>query len=383
MDTSKVLSTLYAEQNNLIESIYKTAIDFSHWQHFMQQIVKAIDGRSARMLFMNGSANEVYASTMAHTDENYLQQYVDYYVNTCPWRPELIKKPKGRMYSSFLDFSNGQKDFHKGQFYSDWAKPQNIEHGMGGNVVCRADTTIQFLIQRSKEPGPFTREETSFMDTLLPHLRQSLQLNQQLEANRLLTQAISQASQISPLPFVLLDERLQICHMSRQAEDILTTHPLIGIKNQQLICREASRQQQLQRILLQTSLSFQQGEWCHCGGQLTLSQAQGETLELLCYPLHDQFSTTQSSGKPFSAVFLNLQRWFRFDNLRLKSQFALTDAEILLAESLFNGMSLQEHADRRGTSFHTARTQCKKLLTKLSVSRQAALTRALLPYLSR
>ena len=382
MSSSKVLATLRAQQGSLIESIYQTAIDTSHWQHFMHQVVEAIDGRSSRILFMNRSADKVYASSMVNTDDSYHQQYVDYYVNACPWRSEIASKPKGRMYSSYLDFSCKQKEFHNGHFYHDWAKPQDIEHGMGGTVNCSDDTCIQLLIQRSREPGPFTRDETSFIDTLIPHIRRSLNLNQQLEANRLLTQAVTQVSQISPLPFVLLDERLQICHMSTQAEGILSNHPLIGIKRQRLACREAAAQQRLQRMLKLTGPN-RGNDPGNPGGNLTLSPGSEDQLELLCCPLHENYSSSTSARKAFVAVFLNLNHWFRFDRPRLKNNYALTETEILLAESLFNGMTLQDCADQRGTSIHTVRTQCKHLLAKLSVPRQVALNRVLIPYIAR
>jgi DNA-binding CsgD family transcriptional regulator len=335
------------------------------------------------MLFMNSTADQVFASIMINTDDGYLQQYVDHYVNECPWRTEIATKPKGRIYSSSLDCSCGQKEFHNSLFYQDWARPQEIEHGMGGTIVSSGDTTIQFTIQRSAQPGHFTREETNYLDTLVPHLRQSLELNQQLEANRLLTQAFSQASQISPLPFVLLDEQIKICHMSTQAEEILSSHPLLSIQKQRIVCSSPSAQNKLQRMLLKSSRAEKESTWSVSGGQLTLSSQAGEELELLCYPLHEQFSSTQATRQAFTAVFLNLRGWYRFDRLRLKTAYSLTDAEILVAEALFNGQSLQDYSTLRGTSFHTVRTQCKTLMKKLAISRQAALNPILLPYISR
>jgi DNA-binding CsgD family transcriptional regulator len=64
----------------------------------------------------------------------------------------------------------------------------------------------------------------------------------------------------------------------------------------------------------------------------------------------------------------------------VQAQFKLTGAELHLAESLLNGVGLEEHAKRRRTSIHTVRTQSKSLLAKTGCSRQARLLPLLYPY---
>ena len=62
----------------------------------------------------------------------------------------------------------------------------------------------------------------------------------------------------------------------------------------------------------------------------------------------------------------------------LRGLYRLTLAEAQLAQSLINGWSLQEFADRQGVSIHTARSQFKSAAAKVGVSRQADFVRVLL-----
>jgi hypothetical protein len=48
------------------------------------------------MLFMNHAANQVKNSLTVNIDEGFHRQYVDYYVNSCPWRTELQRQLEGK-----------------------------------------------------------------------------------------------------------------------------------------------------------------------------------------------------------------------------------------------------------------------------------------------
>ncbi len=381
MTANRVLSRLHQQRNQLIESIYQSAVQPKHWHHFMGSLINTLDGRSARLLFMNPVADQVRASFKVNIDDGFHQQYIDYYVNACPWRPELAGKPKGRMYSTFLDFSCSQKQFHGTEFYHDWARLQGIEHGICGTVTQDRQTTVQFLVQRTAEAGYFTHEETDFVNRqLLPHMRAALTLAEQLEVNQQRTEAIVQASNFSPMPFALLDRQLKISYLSATAQEILRRHDL-KIQSDQLVCRQPHEHEQLRQLLRKT-LNGMRNQWREVGGQMAVSSGQG-ILELMCFPLHPILEDHNFWKQGFVVLFLNEQRRrLSLNKLWVQEKFKITHAEISLVEALINGLSLQEFADSKSTSIHTVRSQCKSVLRKTDCPRQAALIRVMLPYLA-
>lgn len=379
--TNKVLSRLHRRENQLIESIYQCAAEPAHWHHFMGSLVDSMDARSARMLFMNTAADRVHDSLTFNIDEAFHQQYTRYYVNACPWRPELAFKPKGRLYSTHLDFTCDQKQFRRTEFYGDWAHPQGIEHGICGTVTADRHATVQFLVQRTREPGHFTQAETEFVNRrLLPHMRAALKLMEELEAQRARTAAAAQAGTRSPMPFILLDQRAQVSHLSDSAHSILLKHGL-SIQSGRLVCRHADDHERLQKLVRKT-LDSLRGEWREAGGRLTLKSGHG-ALEVMCLPLHPGLRERHFWEREFAALFLNEpERRLALNKAWVQEKFQFTDAEFSLAEALVNGCSLQEFAEQQGTSIYTVRTQCKTVLRKAGCPRQPALNRILLPYLA-
>ena len=113
----------------MIENIYSTVADPGAWPAVLRELIACSNSRSARLLVMNAEATRVVSSLKENLDDSYHRQYTEYYVNACPWRPELQQKPPGRLYSTYLHFSCRQSDFLRSEFYNDWAGPQDIHHG--------------------------------------------------------------------------------------------------------------------------------------------------------------------------------------------------------------------------------------------------------------
>lgn len=375
-----VLKRVQQQHNHFVEGIYHAAVEPSAWQTVLGQLVEVLDGRSARMLFMDGTATTVHASHTVNVDEGYLRQYVEHYVNACPWRPELRHKPKGRLYSTYLDFSNDQHVYHRSEFYNDWARPQGIEHGICGNVIATHDYAVQLLVQRTAEPGHFTREETDAVNRLLPHLQRALTLHYQMENDRRSRESIVRAKQRSSQPCIVLDEQLRVVHMDEAIPALLTRFHTLRIVRGRVSLDDSLLNSQLQRQLKGCAAAAR-GEWQQPGPGMRLQTADG-LLELHVYPIHPAHKGVFSDGDHYVALYLNDpgQR-YALDEQLVRHYFGLSPTELRLAEALCNGQTLEEFALCNGTTLATVRTQSKQLLAKSGVRRQAEVVKRLMPYL--
>lgn len=68
------------------------------------------------------------------------------------------------------------------------------------------------------------------------------------------------------------------------------------------------------------------------------------------------------------------------DEAMLRDAFGLTDAEIDVAQGLFDGSTISEISTRRGVTDHTTRSMVKRLLQKTECRRQAELILRLMPF---
>jgi len=381
MSNTSALQRLRAHQSELLELIFGCTADENNWQVFMRSLTELLDGRSSRLLVLNADADTVISSTKFNIDDSYHQQYVDYYVNACPWRPELKEKPKDRLYSTYLDFSCKQKSYYKTEFYNDWAAPQGIEHGICGTIIADHEYNVQLLVQRTAQPGHFTKEETNFVNGLVPAMRRSIELQAKLKQLESRVHALSRISSISSLPFILLDHSLKVLQMDQGAEQVIQRHFGLAIAGDRLKCKSTSLNERLQR-LLKDCRDSSMGDWKSSGGTLLLQTEHRAHLELQIYPLPQRQELLFAPSTPYVAIFLHdLDQHYSLPHRAMRERFGLTPAENRLAESLVNGMSIQEYAEAHYKSVDTIRTQAKSLMRKTGTNRQASLARTLLPYL--
>ncbi|MFC1748905.1 helix-turn-helix transcriptional regulator [Pseudomonadota bacterium] len=375
MQSEKVLKNAFDNRADLITLLYDTVYDPAVWNEFMQRLVDVMGSRSARLLVMNKEADVVERSLKVAIDDQYHQQYVDYYVNSCPWRPELRSKPPGRLYSTYLDFSCPQKEFLESEFFNDWARPQDIAHGICGTIHTQGSNTVQLLVQRTKTQNYFTHQETSFVNGLVPHMQRAMELAGRFQQ----TEAVGMAAEQSSLPFVLLGEDGRVLFVSKNAEQMIANEPDVSIKQHRLTSSDGGFSNKL-KTLIHTVTSSAGGTWHSAGGTLLLPRQGKSDLAIMVNPVGGKNREALLVGqRPFAALFfydpdvaITLQRDL------LESYYGLTYAEAEVAELLVQGNELREIAERNRISLHTVRNQLKSIFAKTNTSRQAELVSRLM-----
>jgi DNA-binding CsgD family transcriptional regulator len=374
------LDRIRAAQPQLGELLYDAAANPAAWQSFMQALIKVTASRSARLLVLDKSGTQVDQSLKVNIDDGYHRQYVDYYVNACPWRPELAEKPAGRLYSTFLDFSCKQQQFLQSEFYTDWARPQNIHHGLCGTLHEDADQKIQFLIQRTNEPGHYTRQERDHINaSLVPHIRRVCQLNQLYTRMEGRSEAIAAAAGQSPLPFILLGADTRVTFASPGAEALIRTGGNLDIEQEQLIARTPRSAEQLQQ-LIKTARDSALGRWDSAGGVLQIERAGQPPLTLLISPVAGHSTPLLfAPRRSYVAIFIHDPAQHPELSTRLLQQlYQLTPAEARVAAAIARGYSLEHLASREHRSVHTLRSQLKAVFQKTGTSRQNELAHLIL-----
>lgn len=357
----------------LIQSIYQLADSTISTPTFLHKLVESLDGRSARLLQLNATADKVISSVKVNIDDAYHQQYVDYYVNKCPWRPELASKPKGRLYSSYLDFSCRQPEYLKTEFYNDWARPQNIEHGICGTIVQHKAKTFQLLVQRTGAAGHFLREETDFVNRLIPHLSNAFTFAAKINQMKLEQSAVSQAAEKSSLPFLLLDESARTSFVSGSAEQFIAQIPQLSIRAGSLVLKQASLNDRLQ-ALVRSVIKTAQGKGNGAGGITNLevdNSAVNLSVMPLCIESKSIFATERQS---FASVFFSSPELKTNISITgLMRHFELTHREAIVASMLCNGMSIEQIAEENKVKVATVRSQLKSIFFKTATTRQGEL----------
>lgn len=358
----------WSAQGRLIGDIYAAATNPQGWSAVLRGIVDALDGRSARLLVLNPQGDTVRHSVRVNHDDGYHAQYVAHFVNLCPWRTELAVKPRGRLYSTFLDFSCDQDGFRRSEFYNDWARPQGIEHGLCGVVHADRAQQVQLLVQRTREPGHFDRQAQRFVNELVPHIERSIMLSRLLGERDMF--AVAAALLPDHPALLLLDENLKTTFVSASAEALLAGTPAMALTQGRLRARRVDVDQRLQCLLLECRRTAQAdgrspGGTLSCGGGLRV-EVMPITPTTDHALLRDRLAVVAVSLSVIHEAADSWQAW------------GLSPRERELANALVAGQSLADYATARGITRETARSQLKSLFNKTGTHRQHELVALLM-----
>jgi DNA-binding CsgD family transcriptional regulator len=371
----------YPEQQRtrLIEDIYSTVADPGAWHGFLRDLIACTNSRSARMLVMNSQANRVLSSIKQNIDDNYHRQYTEHYVNACPWRPELVQKRPGRLYSTYLHFGCRQADFIRSEFYNDWAGPQDIHHGVCGTIYHDTGRTVQLLVQRTRGQGHYTEQETAFFNDFVPHLQHSFLLAGQIAGRSARAEAIAIAAGDETLPFLLLDFTLRPIYCNPGAEALISTDTTLTLANGQLRVADGSRNQRLQRLLRECLAAADSRAFHSAGGILEVPRPNRASLQLLVRPIHPDIPVLAATPAGYVAVYVyDPEAGIAIDRERLSRLYALSEAEIRVAVAMLETPDPAEVARRCFISLHTVRSHLKAIFAKTDTQGQADLMKRLL-----
>lgn len=360
---------LRQKQPELLHQLYQTPADNSHWPAFLKSLVTACQSRSARLLVMDRSARQVLNSTKVNIDDREHNDYVTYYVNRCPWRPEMVMKPPGRFYSSYYDCSCPQEEFYRTEFFNDWARHLDIEHGLSSTLYTDSRYTVQLLIQRTGGQGPFERQLARELDRYLaPHLRQVLHLGRTTAMQKHTNVNALKAAERNFMPFLLVDGLGHSLYQCSRASALLERLPGIDLEQGRLRFRNG-RQGALFSQALNTTVTSPE----HPQKILVLAlEGRHTPVRMLLSPmLPGQPSDPLWPDSPVVAVYLqDPQMHLDVDHELLARLFGLTRAEARVAASIALGADSRDLAERKGVSVQTVRTQLKSAMQKMGVRRQ-------------
>ncbi|MCL7488936.1 MAG: LuxR C-terminal-related transcriptional regulator [Desulfobulbaceae bacterium] len=366
-------------QGRLIESIYRTVGEPGAWHGLLRELVAVTNSRSARLLVMNREATRVTFSIKLNIDDNYHRQYVEHYVNACPWRPELRMMRPGRLYSTYLHFSCAQPNFYRTEFFNDWARPQNIHHGVCGTVYRDASSSVQMLIQRTRGQGYYTEAETAFLNDLVPHIQQSFLIAGQLANTRAQSEATAIAAGCEPLPFLLLDRSLRVTYSSPGVEELVADGPWLGVRNNRLLITDELQNRRLQRLLRQCLTAADTRIFRNSGGTLAVPRPGDPDLQLLVRPVHPDVPALIGPPSGYVAVyFYDPEARIEIDQERLRELYSLSEAETRVAMAMVDIPDSAEVANRCAISLHTVRSHIKAIFSKTGTHSRADLMKRLL-----
>jgi DNA-binding CsgD family transcriptional regulator/PAS domain-containing protein len=268
-----------------------------------------------------------------------------------------------RSVATELDFTTvEQMDRHP--YWQEFLAPHGLRWWAGIKIASGNDVWIASL-QRTPEQGPFLPEEQERLRLLAPHLSAAGALAGALDFVRL--EAVSSAFQASGRAVLFLDQRGRVILMNGAAETLLGED--LQIRNGEILSFAPDATATLGRAVHQL---LNAETPLLAPAVVSLPRRAGRPLiAFLSRPPSTMFDAIGRCRCIISLVDLEASNPVAPEVM--KAALGLSNAEVRLANQIFQGAGVKEAAAALGMSYETARSSLKNVYGKLNVAGRSEL----------
>lgn len=361
--------------DDLISAIYDGPLADRPWAAALPKLRRLTGAHRLMLKFTpinGGGCSAIYTDSACPENDRDPDRPTEAYRRIYQWKDPVyyggIPGGEVRQLEALID----RQTFRASDYYRELCRPLDIEHAYFAFVGRYGGTDVWLNGSRGGDTGPFSAREMASVRQFLPHLSRAVLMQRRLR--QLEDQSAIYAHGVSALAVgvVMLDHQGEILEINAEAEAILAGQSSVRRLGRRL-CLSGSAQQEFADALRQ--LRSAPTPAAHAiAGQDGLSpvsliirsaeglagQKSGSEIAFVVYLKRDAQSLPATAADYVS------------------DHFGLTKAEARLAILLTNGHSIGEAASLLGVTVTTARTYCKRALTKTGTTRQTELVRLLL-----
>ncbi len=375
---------LQPEKDDLLDLIYESAYEPAVWPVVFERLAEEFDGTSvwlSQLDVYDGSGGTA-DDPNARVDPAWLGRYADYYGAINPlqipedprrylreWRPVVLTDEDWM----------AKDDLVRTEFYNDFCKPQDVHSIMWIRMAISGSNVATLNITRAERMGRYTDADFKLAREFQPHLIRAFKMGKRLGLERRRQHEIETLLDLSANGFFLLDADGAIRHVNRAGERLLAQAGTFGVVHGGLRAVQPSISKQLEALIARAASP--DAETRRSGSMAIPSPNSALPLSVLVTPIGGHNFAPVRDGLSVCVCVTDLNARMQLPRGPLRNVFGLTDAEIRVAQALFEGASLQEAAARYGISHNTVRVQLAGIFDKTNTNRQVDLI-ALLSRLS-
>jgi DNA-binding CsgD family transcriptional regulator/PAS domain-containing protein len=273
--------------------------------------------------------------------------------------------------------------------YRELNHPNGIDHFLGGvifdfNSPNGLPTCMNFY--RSEREGPFTPEERERLVIVLPHVSRAFAVMAKLrEADVRIAANLAAFDRIAS-GVLLFNAQGAVIFASRAARRILEEEDGLQLRQLhgdslpgELVAEDRDAQDALSSAILgAVSPDILNVE--HFSRAVLVPRPSGlqeYTLNFSTLAAQNEFGGGEEAPRAI-AFLADSAEPVRLDSELLKRTYGLTPAEIRIAETLTEGLTDKEMAERLGLSHHTVKSQLKSIFARTNTNSRSRLMRLLI-----
>lgn len=280
----------------------------------------------------------------------------------------LVSLPEGKLVALYeyvgANAPGASSDF------SDWLEGIEASHILAADLQSQHGLIAQLRLMRVPGAAPFDATECLLVEHVLPHLRQALEIYQQLELARSEQAVMIDAVQQFAVGTVLLDHDLKILKMNAVAASILGEQDGIRISGGRLRLDALAADKTFQG-LLEKARHADVENFRHI---LPVARPSGKRdAAIVIRPVSLPNFMTAGPAPAVALFITDPARHRAVDGETVCRMLPLTPAEGAISAALANGASLAEAARQFAITENTVRVHLRSIFAKTGINRQSQL----------
>lgn len=365
--------------DELIDAFYDAAIavtDDCAWCTVLPAVCGAFNASAGGLLKHDFAAREGALSHDYNIGSEYRAAYNEGLSVINPWMDSQAFFAEGSVVSGDDIVSRG--DMLRSEFYRSYLEPQSLLHQLCGVITQDGAEAYFISLLRAPAAPAFDREDEAALASLLPHLKRSVKVRDEVVRDRLARESLAEFMDRLPVAFLLVNHHGHVDLQNRvAAEMVARSEGLFVGAGGYLAASTAKHTAELRQLIAQTAAKAPDPEG-QDGGEHFIIPRGSDRLPLICimYPVTRSRLADEQGSDPAVALLIKDPQVERFDGLPdFAGAYNLTNAEARLIGLLTLGQGLFEAADELGITKNTARTHMRNIYSKVGMHRQVDLIR--------
>ncbi|MFY0613223.1 MAG: helix-turn-helix transcriptional regulator [Hyphomicrobiaceae bacterium] len=360
------------EFNKTVLAIYDAAFDPTLWPSVLERISDHTNSGATTLLTANVETGNQALNYSARSPEEVMEGYMRDYYATDLRVPKLFDYRVGEAILSDAmlteDEALANRELHS--FFAGF----ELANMTGSNLSLNSNLTW-LGTARGKIHQPYTSEELTNFENLLPHVRKSVRMHLTLLDMEARSASLESIWNLSKSAVLFLNDNWKVSFCN-EAAIRLTDLGLLSIANDDLRFSARADQVSFRRCCLQLQSAHLETPGFVDSLLATDSAFNQYGVRLFQLPGERPYMNYQHSAATYMVTIVPLSspdQVSRRDLTRFCALFKITDAEQDVVLALLNSIPLQSLAEQHGKKIDTVRKQLRSVMLKTGVQSQKQL----------
>lgn len=303
--------------------------------------------------------------------------YETHYAEEDPVKSALLRLPPRRFY-----FSHELCDEHTQRthpYWVEWLAKLDYTDVCAARIPLGAHYSCHIGFVRQTGAERFARRELDFLDLLLPHLEQALQMHARMDRLKVMADLAQEHLSQTGAGCVVLNGDGRVTFRNRIAQDLLREGAVINEQDRTIHLTEPRAEARFRQLTKDCMLASRM-PGVMSGGMVAVPRPGGLPVSVLVLPYRTPAyaETVIEQGSRAIVLLYDPARPHKDPPEILRELYRLSDAEARVCWRLASGEALDEIAAAEGSSRETVRSQLKRIFAKTGTNRQSELVRLIL-----